>query len=168
MDEVTIGLIYPLIKCWMKKGQQKRLPMTTGKRLYQHLAGVLNWHTEQVHCYPLHKLNSESIIAFFEWLFTEVYPTQPIVLVLDNAPWHHSQAVQAALSCFEERVLALWLPPYSPDLNPIERYWKHLKANACANFLFSSLNQLIEYVFQFLSFQNQVEHSFHLSFSKNF
>lgn len=168
MDEVSIGLIYPLVKCWTKKGQQTKLPMTTGKRLYQHLVGVLNWHSEQVHCYPLDHINSETIIEFLEWLLTEIYPDQTIVLVMDNASWHHSRAVQATLACFEARVLVLWLPPYSPDLNPIERFWKHLKFNACANYLFSSLDQLVDNVFRFIDFQNQPDHALRLSFSKNF
>jgi len=168
MDEVSIGLIYPLVKSWMKQGQQTKLPMTTGKRLFQHLVGVLNWRSEEVYCYPLERINSEALIGFLEWLFIEIYPDQTIVLVMDNASWHHSRAVQAALACFETRVLVLWLPSYSPDLNPIERFWKHLKSSACANFLFSSLDQLLDNIFQFINYQNQPDHALHLSFSKHF
>ncbi len=40
-----------------------------------------------------------------EWLLTTVYPHQREVFVLDNASVHHSTAVQAALTCFEQRVL---------------------------------------------------------------
>ena len=168
MDETTIGLIYPLLKCWMRVGEQKRLPMTTGKRSYQYLAGALNWRTETIHCQPLDRMNTEAIIAYFEWLFTEIYPTQTIVLVMDNASFHHSYAMQASLSVFEDRVLVLWLPAYSPDMNPIERFWKHLKANACANKLYKSIKQLIAGVFEMIECQNQPEHELRLSFSKNF
>ena len=168
MDETTIGLIYPLLKCWMKLGQQKVLPMPTGKRTYQYLAGTLNWRTEAIHCRSLTGMNSEAVIGYFEWLFTEVYPTQTVVLVIDNASFHHSYAVQAALSLFEDRVLVVWLPPYSPDLNPIERFWKHLKANACANQLYQSLEQLITAVFDLIACQNQPDHELRLSFCKVF
>jgi transposase len=168
MDETTIGLIYPILKCWMKLGQQKVLPMMTGKRSYQYLAGVFNWHTEEIHCQPLEAMNSEAVIGYFEWLFTEIYPTQTVILVLDNASFHHSYAVQAALSLFEDRVLVLWLPPYSPDMNPIERFWKHLKANACANKLYQSLEQLVTGVFDLIACQNQTGHELRLSFCKDF
>lgn len=168
MDETTIGLIYPILACWMKHGQQKRLPMTTGQRKFHYLAGVLNWRTQDIHCQPLAKMNSEALIGYFEWLFTEVYPHQAIVLVMDNASWHCSAATQAFLALFEERVIVLWLPPYSPDMNPIERFWKHLKANACANKLYSSLDQLTTNIFDFIDCHNQPAHELRLSFSKNF
>jgi len=168
MDETIVGLIYPLLKCWMKQGQQKRLPMPTGPRQSQALAGVLNWRSEAVICRELAACNSEEIIAFFEWLFTAVYPTETIVLVLDNASWHHSYATQAALSLFEDRVLVVWLPTYSPDLNPMERFWKHLKANACANYLYASIEQLLDNIWRVIECHNQFDADLHLSFSKNF
>jgi len=87
---------------------------------------------------------------------------------MDIAPFHHSYAIQAALSVFEDRVLIVWLPPYSPDLNPIERFWKHLKANVCANKLYQSIKQLISGVFEMIECQNQPEHELRLSFPKIF
>ena len=168
MDEVTVGLIYPLLKCWMKAGQQKRLPHFSGDYTSQVLAGVLNWRSEQVHCRELAACNSEEIIGFFEWLFTEIYPTETLVLVLDNASWHHSSATQAALSLFENRVLVLWLPPYSPDLNLIERFWKHLKALACANYLYRTIEQLLHNIQRVIAAHNHFDPDLHLSFSKDF
>lgn len=168
MDESTVGLIYPILKCWMKKGQQKRLATLTGKRESQVLAGVLNWRSEEVFCRELAACNSEEIIAFFECLFTEVYPNEKLVLVMDNASWHHSYATQAALSLFEDRVLILWLPAYSPDLNPIERFWKHLKANACANYLYASIDDLLNNIQRVIDCHNLFKSDLHLSFSKHF
>lgn len=168
MDECTIGLIYPVYKCWMKKGEQKRLPMHTGKRESQVLAGALNWRTQQLHCLELEACNSEEVITFFEWLLTEIYPHETLVIVMDNASFHHSYAVQAALTFFEDRVLILWLPPYSPDMNPIERFWKHLKANACANYLYSSLQQLLDNIHHVIDSHNHFDPDFHISFSNNF
>jgi transposase len=47
-----------------------------------------------------------------------------MVVVLDNARWHHARALRPWLSK-HRRVLRLdFLPPYSPDLNPVERVWK--------------------------------------------
>ena len=156
----------PVTKSWMKSGQQKRVALFTGSRQTQILAGSLNWRTGHVHVRALTHLNSEALIAYFEWLFGTIYRSQTLVLVMDNASFHHSSALQATLACFDNRLLVLWLPPYSPDLNPIERFWKHLKAN-CANYLYSSLAQLIAQVYRLLDCQNSDGHALQLAFSKS-
>ncbi|MBK8783369.1 MAG: transposase [Anaerolineales bacterium] len=56
-------------------------------------------------------------------MLVECYPTGRIVLVMDNVSYHKSSAALAALSLFEHRLLVIWLPPYCPELNLIERYW---------------------------------------------
>ena len=168
MDESTVGLIFPILKDWMKQGQQKRLPALTGKRKSQVLAGVLNWRSQEVICREMNTCNSEEMIAFLEWLFNEIYPTQSLVLVMDNASWHRSYATRAALSLYEDRVITVWLPKYSPDMNPIERFWKHLKANACANYLYASIEALLANIWRVIDCHNQFDSDLHLSFSKNF
>lgn len=165
MDESLIRLNAPIIKCWMKRGQQKRVPLFTGTRRSQMLAGTLNWHTGHVHVRELEHLNSAALIPYFEWLFEQIYPSQTMVLVMDNASFHHSSALQATLSCFDERLLIIWLPPYSPDLNPIERFWKHLKAN-CANYLYESIEHLVAHVHRLLEYQDCNGHHLQLTFSK--
>ena len=168
MDETIGGLMSPFYKCWMQKGQQKRLPMLTGQRPSQVFAGVLNWRTEQVHCRELDVCHREAIIDFFEWLLTTVYPSETSGLVMANASFHRSAAVQAALSLFEQRVLILGLPPYSPDMNLIERFWKHLKANACANYLYTSIDQLLANIHRGIAWYNLFDHDLHISFSEDF
>jgi transposase len=88
--------------------------------------------------------NSQGFIAFMEHLFIEQFPTGHCVLVLENAPYHTSDESLAALSLFEHRVLLFWLPKYcSLELNPIERFWRHLKDSICVHKLFPSLQDLI-------------------------
>lgn len=166
MDESLMSLKMPLTKCWMKRGVQKRISMFTGQGKYQMLAGALNWHTGHIFVKELTHLNSEAVIGYFEWLLTEVYPTQTVVLVMDNASFHHSKSVQAALSCFDDRVLVVWLPTYSPDMNPIERFWKHLKSN-CSNYLYESLQDMLDHIHYLIACQNTNGHHLQLSFLKN-
>jgi transposase len=45
--------------------------------------------------------------------------------------------------CEDDGLIACWLPPYCSDLNPIERFWEHLKAFACANKLFAFISELV-------------------------
>jgi transposase len=54
------------------------------------------------------------------------WPEPKSVLVMDNASFHHSDRVKTL--CAEAGVKVLYLPPYSPDFNPIEEFFAELKA----------------------------------------
>jgi transposase len=152
----------------MKRGVQKNCPAYTGYREQTHLIGGLDWATDRVHVLPVDRKNSTTFSAFLEWLCLDVYPDQPLILVLDNVSYHHSANVMALLSLLQPRVQLLWLPKYSPDMNPIERFWLHLKNAVYANRLFSSLAHLVEHIQLWLGFQNGLSHPNRLSFSKSF
>jgi transposase len=53
-------------------------------------------------------------------------------LVLDNGPIHHSRLTHQALEQARDWLRIEWLPGYAPELNDIERDWKHLKAHYLA------------------------------------
>jgi putative transposase len=93
------------------------------------------------------------------------YPTGRVVLVMDNASVHKSASALAALSLIEHRVMVIWLPQYCSDLNPIERFWSHLKDRACANKLQDTIEAVMDSVDQALTEQNRVEQNsrFHVS-----
>ena len=152
----------------MRRGQQKRLPAFTLKQRSYHLIGAYNWRSDQVFSQAVESKNSQTFLQFLEYLLVECFPTQKIVLVMDNASYHRSKMVQAALSLFEPRVRVFWLPKYCPTLNPIERFWRHLKDLACANKLDQSLENLAERVQVVLDHQNSSEDVLKLSFLKNF
>jgi transposase len=61
-----------------------------------------------------------------------------LVLVLDNATWH------SALSLNWHNIKPLYLPPYSPDLNPIEMLWRFMKINHFTNWYAKNIEELIE------------------------
>ena len=64
-----------------------------------------------------------------------------VVLPIDNAPWHRGTPIDAALR--DNPHLRLFrLPSYSPQLNPIERFWKRLRRRATHNRLFDTLGDL--------------------------
>jgi transposase len=54
------------------------------------------------------------------------WPEPKSVLVMDNASFHHSQRIEQM--CSEARVKLVYLPPYSPDLNPIDEFFAELKS----------------------------------------
>jgi transposase len=73
-----------------------------------------------------------------------VYPRQRyprVVLVIDNAPWHRGRPINETLE--DNPHLEFYrLPSYSPQLNPIERFWKKLRRRATHNRLFDTLADL--------------------------
>ena len=73
-----------------------------------------------------------------------IYPREHhprVVLVIDNAPWHRGQPITEALR--ENPHLEFKrLPSYSPQLNPIERFWKKLRRRATHNRLLDTLSDL--------------------------
>src|SRR5262249_18502917 len=64
-----------------------------------------------------------------------------VVLLIDNAPWHAGAPVRQALADHPHLELKR-LPSYSPQLNPIERFWKALRRRATHNRLFDTLADL--------------------------
>lgn len=69
----------------------------------------------------------------------ETYPE--VLLVIDNAPWHRGRPVDWALNrCPQLKLYRL--PPYSPQLQPIERLWRSLRRRATHNQLFPELARL--------------------------
>lgn len=166
MDETTVSLHPPLTKCWMKCGQRRLIP-APGTPRHLHVFGAYNWRDDRVAWQCARRKNSESFIAFLEHLLLRCYPTQKVVLVMDNASYHKSKASLAALSLFEDRVKVILLPTYCPFLNPIERFWLHLKTLACANKLQSSLAALAARIDRAMTNQNCIAYPDRFIFSKD-
>jgi transposase len=73
-----------------------------------------------------------------------VYPRAKcprVVLLIDNAPWHRGKPIDEALRD-NPHLEFKRLPSYSPQLNPIERFWKKLRRRATHNRLFDTLADL--------------------------
>jgi len=160
-----LRLLSTLVKCWMKRGQQKRIA-TPGKQKWHHLIGAYNWLTGELIYMTCVKKNSNAFCEFLEYLMNTVTSGKPIVYVLDNASYHHSKLSEAMIAYYEDRSLALWLPPYCSNLNPIERYWKHLKEKACANVLFQTIEEVVDSVDKVLTSQNDFDSSERFLFQK--
>lgn len=151
----------------MKQGQQKIVPaLQPGSKQHRHILGAYSWNTDTISWKVTDWKNSRTFLEFIEYLLVECYPTGRLRLVMDNVSYHKSASVLAALSLFEHRLLMIWLPPYCPELNLIERYWKHLKDLACANKLHDCIEKVVASVEYMLSQQNDPASDLRLLFSK--
>ena len=96
---------------------------TTGSRTRLNIVGAIRLgHLEDTVSAQYKTVNGESIIDFFACI-KDSYPTNNTIhLILDGAGYHRSGEVKNKA---EELGIQLhYLPPYSPNLNPIERLWK--------------------------------------------
>lgn len=164
MDETTLSLHPLLRRCWVKRGQRKRIP-APGAPKFVHVFGACNWQTGNVLYQTHRRKNSDSFIEFLEHIMQTVPAQQKVILVMDNASYHRSYASQAALALFEERLRVVWLPKYCPFLNPIERFWLHLKNLAAANHLHHDLDDLTHAIDHTLQLQNRPDSIERLKFA---
>ena len=152
----------------MKTGQQKRIPATQigGKRRW-HILGGYNWLKDTITWSTAVTKYTAAFIAFLEELLLRQYPTERLILVMDNVSYHKSAATLAALSLFEHRVAVIWLPPYCSDLSPIERFWRFLKDLACANHLEDRIEDVVSMAEKGMSHQNDPACDYRFHVSKN-
>lgn len=85
---------------------------------------------------------SDTFIYFLSWLLYESSILKKKVLILDNATSHKSAKVNEYVAEHQDRLELVFLPPYSPDLNPAERVWKKLRYQVTHNVYFQNLKQL--------------------------
>ena len=92
------------------------------------------------------KFNAESFQRFLELLLIHRPRGKRLTLVLDNAKYHYARALQPWLHQHRKRLTLLFLPPYSPELNPIERVWKLTRRMATHNRHFPTLDDILNAV----------------------
>lgn len=106
---------------WILKGQEKLIKSNTGRdRL--NLNGALNAKTHEVVIREDDRINSISTINLLNQILDK-HPTGRIYLIWDNARYYYSKVVQNYLK-YHPRLIPKFLPPYSPNLNLIERLWR--------------------------------------------
>lgn len=86
--------------------------------------------------------------AFLRQLLHHHRPGKRMVILLDNARYHHAKLLKGFLRRNRRRLRLLFLPPYSPQLNPIERVWKLTRRLATHNRYFATLGELLQAVLE--------------------
>lgn len=106
---------------WIYKGQRVEVPSNTGRERIN-LNGAVNAETQEAVVLDCPSVDANSTIELFKELELR-YPNVPSIYVFsDNAKYYHSTKVKEFL---DQSRITLWkLPPYSPNLNIIERLWK--------------------------------------------
>lgn len=88
-------------------------------------------------CYTI--LDAAVMNEFLRLLSRRAGNQKHIVLVVDNAPWHDAEELKVP-----SNITLLPLPPYSPELNPIENLWGYLKENFLSGRIFKDETEVIQ------------------------
>lgn len=143
-DETTLREFPPLRAAWAKRGEQATVEIT-GRNGRQVIHGALNAATGARVRVVRPRQRGDDVVAFVAALGARREAEgegKPWLLVWDNAPAPRTKAVRAALEAAGVEVA--WLPFRSPELNPCEDLWRHLKRVVAANRVYPTLDELAD------------------------
>jgi putative transposase len=149
-DEVDLALLPGVMRCWSKQGQQRKIE-TPRQNKKQYGAGLIHWVTGNLYWATSDHKNN----ALFRSVLAQVVepahaqPVRKKYIVVDNYRIHFAKPVQAFLDEHQDEIELVCLPTYSPKLNPVERFWKHLRRQVTHNHFFQTMERLMEAVLSF-------------------
>lgn len=122
---------------WSLKGERKKI-YRTQKHLRMNVSAMVCPETGEFFALEFPYSNRDSFQAFLDVAQREIKEVngRKDIIVLDNASWHKTKIEWG-------RFNPLFLPPYSPDLNPIERIWGYLKQEFFHSFSAKNIDELI-------------------------
>jgi transposase len=106
------------------------------------LFGAVNLQGGQMISHFNDLFDAQSFLAFLKALLRRRRHGKKMVVITDNARYHHAAALNDWLQAHRALLELLFLPPYSPELNPIERVWKLLRRLCTHNEYFPELKLL--------------------------
>lgn len=127
---------------------------TPGQPTKHYGIGAVNYHTgETVVLFRRHKRRKE--IAELLRTLLEKHPDETVDVAWDNATTHEDADVEAVVRGAAGRLVLLYLPTYSPWLNPIEMLWRHFRREVTHCELFASVKALLAAAQDFFARYNQ-------------
>jgi transposase len=124
---------------WIKKGKEKQIPSNTGRQ-HLNLNGAYNPETKEAIIVDAGSINAQSTIQLFEKI-QRIQKEGVIYFISDNARYYRAQLLKEYLRT-HQRIKIIPLPPYSPNLNLIERLWHLFKKNILYNQHYESLSEM--------------------------
>lgn len=97
---------------------------------------------------PADTFDGSSFQEFLSELLRRRRRGRKLVVIADNARWHHARVLRPWLHQHRHALHLDFLPAYSPDLNPAERVWKLTRRLCTHNVYFETLESLIEAVYE--------------------
>lgn len=139
-DEARIGQKGRVTSRWWVRGER---PVGLCDRRFTsaYLYGAICPATGENFALVFPKVSTPAMTLFLDGLSRSVAPDVHILLVLDQAGWHKARTLTVP-----DNITLLSLPPYSPELNPIERVWLYLKERFLSHRLFDGYEAIVQAV----------------------
>jgi len=142
---------------WAERGHPPVIKSPGGHK-HLNLMGAVDPYNGEVISAFVEDMNARVYIKFLRrvlWLYKAF---KKIYVITDNAKIHHAIIVNNFLSSINHKIEILYLPPYSPELNPMEEVWKYMRENVTHNTyypLFQDLKDTLRQFFEKLKNQNE-------------
>ncbi len=140
-DEGRFGRISIPSRCWAPRGIRPNVPSQI-VREYTHAFVAVSPHNGGMDSLIMPQVNEQAMSIFLQEVSNR-HPDEFILMVMDGAGWHRAKALKVP-----ENMALILLPPYSPELNPVEHSWEHIRKSGFRNKAFNSIeaveDQLME------------------------
>lgn len=136
-DEAGFGRINKPKYCWCNKEIRPSVPCHH-IREYRYVYGAVEPLTGESCFLVMPYCNTDCMNVFLEEL-SKTYPKDKIILVCDGAVWHKSESL-----VIPENIKLIFIPPYTPEMNPIEQIWKEIRKRGFKNEVFQTLQKVVE------------------------
>lgn len=157
-DEASLSNTATVSYLWGKKGQQPKLIQKQRNRERKTLFGCVDPNTGIVITSIAQKGNTGTFFSFLVKT-AKAYPEQKLVMVVDNVRYHHAKRLKPILEKYKHRIELVFLPAYSPDLNPVERIWWYMRKKISHNRYVEKIEDRIKYFNQLMDLfktENQI------------
>lgn len=130
-SDSTHPMLNPVLASgWIRKGEDFEIKTNSGRQRVN-VNGAIEINTHHVIARTCKTVNRSSICDLLRQIRAKNPDEDKIYLVMDNAAYNRARQVRELAKRLDIRLL--YLPPYSPNLNPIERLWKFMKKKIMAN-----------------------------------
>lgn len=123
---------------WAEKGSRPRQIRQTEYE-WVYLYAAVNAATGASSAMLAPTVNTDYMNAHLQFISKQVTSGSHGILVLDQAGWHLAKALKVP-----ENLTLLYLPSYSPELNPVERVWEYLRSHYMSNKVFKDYDELFD------------------------
>lgn len=134
-DESRFGTHSKLGHGWFETGIRTQVKVKLGFKNF-YLYSAVNPKTGEDFTLIAPNVNTEYMNIFLEQMAKFVNYAR-ILIVMDCAGWHKSKGLK-----IPPNISIIYLPPYSPELNPVERLWKYIKHHILKNKIYDTLELL--------------------------
>jgi transposase len=138
---------------WSPKGQQVMIP-TPGQPKVHYGLGAVNYHTGETVVIIRRRKRRLEVAELLQAL-VDKHLTGTIYVAWDNASTHQDDEIEMVVRAAAGRLILLYLPTYSPWLNPIEMLWRHFRREVTHCEIFETVKLLIEASYIFFERHNQ-------------